>query len=76
VREGESEGGRGTWNTGDLQRKGPVGLGESVDYVGAGCGEDVVNCVGGGDDAAAAAGGSVASLPGDDVACFLGVESL
>jgi hypothetical protein len=61
---------------GNLQRKGPVRLGKSVDYVGAGGGEDVVNCVAGGDDAAAAAGGGVAGLPGDDVASFFGVEGL
>jgi hypothetical protein len=51
-------------------------LGESADYVRAGCGEDVVDRVRRRDDAAAAAGGNVARLPGDDVACFFGVKSL
>jgi hypothetical protein len=47
-----------------------------VDYIRAGCGEDIINRVGRRDDAAAAAGSSVTCLPGDDVACLFGVKSL
>lgn len=60
----------------DLQCERPVRLGESVNYVRTGAGEDAVDCVGGRDDAATAAGGGVAGLPRDDVACLFGVESL
>jgi hypothetical protein len=59
-----------------LQGEGPVGLSESTNYIGAGCGKDIVDSVGGGDDAAAATGGGVAGLPGNDVACFFGMECL
>lgn len=47
-----------------------------MDYVRAGGGEDVVDCVNRGDDAATAAGGGVTGLPGDDVASFFGVKRL
>ncbi len=60
----------------NVQRKGPVGLSKSTDYVGMGCGEDVVDCVCRRDDAAATVGRGVAGLPGDDVACFFGMEGL
>jgi hypothetical protein len=67
-------GGASQW--GNLQRERPVRFREGTDYVGVGCGEDVVYCIGRRDDTAAAADGGVAGLPGNDVACFFSVECL
>lgn len=56
--------GRVVGREGGLLCEWPVGLGEGVDYLGAGGGEEVVGCICGCDDAFSAFGGSGAGLPG------------